>query len=114
MKKRWLAFWIATALAAGTVVIAFGFSFGFLVVIPTAAVWLIAFFHFRSIGYSVENRRLLIRSGVLFGKRRVIELSSVLWTTEVKIGSATLFSVLHTAGGKAVVFLPREFLTIST
>lgn len=107
MKKLWHVFWILTVLAAGAAVFA-AFAlpreFAALIVAAGAVVWLAAFFRFRSVEYSLENERLLIRGGVLVKRERSLPMKSVLWHTTVKFGSAALFSVLHTASGRAVVF----------
>ena len=75
-----------------------------------AAVWTAFFFHFRSIGYTVENGVLIIRSGFLVKAERRISISDILWQTTVKFGSVMLFSVIHTAAGRAVIFAPAELL----
>lgn len=107
MKKLWHVFWILTALGAGALV---GSAFALphtliaLLAAEGAAVWLAAFFHFRSIKYSVENERILIRGGVLIKRERTLPVQSILWRTTVKFGSIMLFTVLHTASGRVVVF----------
>ncbi len=57
-----------------------------------------------SIKYSVENDKLIIKSGILIKKKRIVKFSAVLWKTAVKIGTKPLFTVLHTASGKLIVF----------
>lgn len=107
MKKLWYVFWILTALGAGVLVgsaFALPHTLSAILDFVGAAAWLAAFFYFRSIKYSVENERILIRGGVLIKRERVLPLQSVLWRTTVKFGSVALFTVLHTASGRAVVF----------
>lgn len=107
MKKLWHAFWILTALGAGALVgsaLALPRKFGVLLAAAGAAVWFVMFFRFRSVEYSVENDRILIRGGVLIKSERALSIQSVLWKTTVKLGSAALFTVLHTASGRVVVF----------
>ena len=77
-------------------------------VLSGAAVWSIFFAHFRSIEYAVENNGLVIRGGVLIKAERRISISDILWRTTVKFGSVVLFSVIHTAAGRAVIFAPTE------
>ena len=81
----------------------------FFVLLGTA-VWAVFFIHFRSIGYTVENGVLIIRSGFLVNAARRISISDILWQTTVKFGSVMLFSVTHTAAGRAVIFAPDELL----
>ena len=78
-------------------------------VLSGAAVWTVFFFHFRSIGYFVENGVLIIRGGFFLKAERRIAICDILWRTAVKIGSVMLFSVIHTAAGRAVIFAPFEF-----
>lgn len=74
------------------------------VVIAGLAVWGAAFARFKSIEYFVESSRLVIRRGILFRAETSLKKTGILWVTTVKIGSATLFSVLHTASGRVIVF----------
>lgn len=73
-------------------------------VVLGAAAWTVFFFRFRSIGYAVEKDRLIIRGGVLIRTERNVKKTDILWTTAVRIGSVTLFSVIHTAAARVVVF----------
>ena len=59
---------------------------------------------FRSMKYTVENRALMIRRGIIFRAETRLEFSKILWLTVVKIGSMALFTVLHTASGRVVIF----------
>lgn len=77
-------------------------------VIAGAAVWTAAFARFRSIEYIDDGERLVIRRGVFFRAETSLKRSGILYVTTVKIGSVTLFSVLHTASGAVVVF--AEFI----
>ncbi len=110
MKKLWRVFWILTALGAAALsvgaVFAARFSWVLCAVLVTAgaAAWAYLFLRFRAIRYSVENERIVIRGGVLIKSERTVPNASVLWSTTVKIGSAVLFTVLHTASGKIAVF----------
>lgn len=79
-------------------------AFGALAALIGAAVWTAMFARFKSIEYIVENSRLVIRRGILFRSETSLKKSSILWTSTVRFGSATLFSVLHTASGSVIVF----------
>lgn len=69
-----------------------------------AGFWAAAFFRFRSIEYLDDGERLIIRRGVFFRAETSLKKSGILYVTTVKIGSVTLFSVLHTASGRVIVF----------
>ena len=68
------------------------------------AAWTYFLFRFRAVEYAVENGLIVIRGGVLIKSERTLPKSSVLWTTTVRIGSAVIFTVLHTASGKIALF----------
>lgn len=112
MKKRWVFFWIMTGLGAAAVSggcwAAFRTARTAWVVFWTAALlvaaWAVFFFRFRSIEYAAENDCLIIRGGVLIRTERIVKKTDVLWITTVKIGSVVLFTVIHTAAARAVVF----------
>ena len=74
-----------------------------------AAAWFLFYFHFRSIVYSVENGELVIRGGFFIKAERRIRAQDILWRTSVRFGSVMLFSVLHTAAGRAVIFAKPQF-----
>lgn len=110
MKKNYRLFFVFTAFWAGGVsagAVCLARISGALclgVVIAGAAVWAILFARFRSIEYAVENSRIIIRRGVLFRSETALKISGILWITTVKFGSVELFSVLHTASGRVIVF----------
>ena len=66
------------------------------------------FARFRSIKYIDEKERFIIKSGLLIKTERIIPKSSVLWKSTVSFFGVFMFSVIHTASGKAVVFAPLE------
>lgn len=76
----------------------------FWAVVLGAAAWAVFFFRFRSTEYAAANDCLIIRGGVLIRTERIVKKTDVLWTTTVKIGSVVLFTVIHTAAARAVVF----------
>ena len=78
-------------------------------VLSGTAVWAVFFFHFRTIRYSVENGVLTIHGGFFIKAERRISIRDILWRTTVKFGSVVLFSVIHTAAGRAVIFAKSEF-----
>lgn len=110
MKKIYRVFVIFTVLLTGGAIAAaiclsgISGALSAAVVIAGAAAWAAAFARFRSIEYIVENSRLVIRRGVLFRSETTLKISSILWISTVKFGSAVLFSVLHTASGRVLVF----------
>ena len=112
MKKRWSLFWILSGVFAAAVTVGGAFAARFSEIlcavfcISGAAVWAVFFAHFRTIGYSVEKDTLIIRGGFFIRAERHISISDILWRTTVKIGSVVLFSVIHTAAGRAVIFAP--------
>lgn len=69
-----------------------------------AGFWSAAFFRFKSIEYRGDGERLIISRGIFFRAETSLEKSGILYVTAVKIGSMTLFSVLHTASGRVVLF----------
>lgn len=73
-------------------------------VILGAGFWSAAFFRFKSIEYRDDGERLVIIRGIFFRAETSLKRSGILYATTVKIGSMTLFSVLHTASGRAVLF----------
>lgn len=80
-----------------------------LLIIIGAVGWLWAFLHFQSVEYYVENGHLIIRRGVFIKSDTRVARSDILWRSAVKFGSATLFSVIHTAAGSIVVFAEIAF-----
>lgn len=116
MKKTWCLFWIFTVVFIAAVTVGGVFAARFnemlsaVFVLSGVAVWTVFFVHFRSIGYSVENGELIIRGGFFVKAERRISVSDILWRTTVRSGSVMLFSVIHTAAGRAVIFAPAELL----
>ena len=114
MKKSWCLFWIFSVVFAAAVTIGGAFaarvSGGLcaVFVLSGAAVWAGFFAHFRTIAYSVENGELIIRGGFFIRAERRISIRDILWRTTVRFGSVVLFSVIHTAAGRAVIFAPAE------
>ena len=115
MKKTWCLFWIFTVIFAAAVTVGGVFAARFnemlsaVFALSGAAAWAVFFVHFRSIGYSVENGELIIRGGFLVKATRSISIRDILWRTTVRLGSVVLFSVIHTAAGRAVIFTKPEF-----
>lgn len=90
--------------AAGYFLLRFSWMLSLALVILGAGFWTAAFFRFRSIEYLDDGERLIVRRGIFFRAETSLEKSGILYVTNVKLGSITLFSVLHTASGRAVVF----------
>ena len=116
MKKTWCLFWIFTVVFAAAITVGGVFAarvsgvLSAVFVLSGAAVWTMFFVHFRTIRYSVENGELIIRGGFFLKAERRIAIRDILWRTTVKIGSVVLFSAIHTAAGRAVIFAPAELL----
>ena len=77
-------------------------------VISGTVVWAGFYAHFRTVRYAVENGDIIIRGGFFLKAERRISIRDILWRTTVKIGSVVLFSVIHTAAGRAVLFAHVE------
>lgn len=90
--------------AAGYFLLRFSWILSLALVILGAGFWTAAFFRFRSIEYLDDGERLIVRRGIFFRAETSLEKSGILYVTTVKLGSITLFSVLHTASGAVVVF----------
>ena len=115
MKKSWCLFGVFSVVFAAAVTVGGVFAarvnavLSAVFVLSGTAVWAVFFAHFRSIGYSVENGTLIIRGGLFIKSERRISVRDVLWRTTVKVGYVVLFSVIHTAAGRAVIFASPEF-----
>ncbi|MBD5384685.1 MAG: PH domain-containing protein [Ruminococcaceae bacterium] len=110
MKKHWGAFWITeTVVLTGTaaaVIALIGLYLPLSVLagvcggIGAAAYWL----HFRSLKYSLENGRIVIRKGISVRSQREIPVESILMAQSAELFGRTLYTSLSTAGGRAVLF----------
>ena len=114
MKKSWCLFWILSGVFAAAVTVGGVFAarvsevLSAVFVLSGAAVWTGFFSHFRTIVYSVENGEIVIRGGFFIKAERRISVRDILWRTTVRFGSVVLFSVVHTAAGRAVLFAHVE------
>lgn len=119
MKKSWCLFLILSVVFAAGITVGGMFAarvsgvLSAVFVISGAAVWTGFFAHFRTVGYAVENGVLIIRGGFFLKAERRISVRDILWRTTVRIGSAVLFSVIHTAAGRAVLFTRAELFISS-
>ena len=110
MKKLYsffVFFSVASALAvgaAGYFLLRFSWILSLAILIIGAGFWTAAFFRFRSIEYLDDGELLIVRRGIFFRAETSLEKSGILYATTVKLGSVTLFSVLHTASGRVVIF----------
>lgn len=114
MKKLWSVFWITEALIlTGTAAAATalwlaswlpGAAAGISGALAAAAYRL----HFRSLGYSFEDGRVIVQKGFIVRSRREIPIESVLMRQEVTLFGRTLYTALTTAGGTAVLFCRIE------
>ncbi|MDE6731412.1 MAG: hypothetical protein K2J77_00860 [Oscillospiraceae bacterium] len=90
--------------AAGYFLLRFSWILSLVILILGAGFWTAAFFRFRSIDYLDDGEVLTIRRGIFFRAETSVGKSGILYVTTVKFGSVTLFSVLHTASGRVVIF----------
>lgn len=110
MKKTFSVFVIFSVIltaafgAAAVFLWNFSWIFSLALAILGGGIWLAAFLRFRSIEYRDDGERFFIRRGVFFHAESSVKKSGILYITTVKFGSATLFSVIHTASGAVVVF----------
>ena len=114
MKKKWNAFCAVmilgicaqAALTVRAAKISLWLSAASAAVFVLAAAYFWA--RFRSIEYIRDGERLVIRSGVLIKTEKIILNSRVLWKSTVTLCGVFMFSVLHTASGRAAVFAPLD------
>lgn len=114
MKKHWGVFAITeTVITVGTLaaVLALAPSFpmlsaiaGISGVIGAAAYWA----HFRSLDYSVERGRIIVRKGVLVRSVTEIPTESILMIRSTELMGRVLYTSLCTVGGRAVLFCEVE------
>lgn len=110
MKKLYSFFVIFSVLlalavgAAGIFLSRFSWIFSLALVILGAGFWATAFFRFKSIEYRDDGEALIITRGIFFRAETAVKKSGILYVTAVRIGSTTLFSVIHTASGKVILF----------
>lgn len=110
MKKLFCPFIIFSVIlalavgAAGYFLLSFSWILSLALFILGAGFWGAAFFRFKSLEYRDDGERLIISRGIFFRAETSLAKSGILYVTTVKIGSITLFSVLHTASGRVVIF----------
>lgn len=80
----------------------------FLLVILVLAAAL--FFHFKSIAYTFNDDGIEIASGIIIKTGKFIDKKNILWKTAVKIGKFVPITVLHTAGGRVILFTDAKEL----
>lgn len=118
MKKSWAAYWTADFLAAAAAALLFSFGLfiraaGILAAAVFLLWWTVYFFR---LDYSLDNNEIIIQSGIIFRKKIHIPRVNILWTTRASfcVGKRLripLFTLIRTAGGKAVIFC--DYLTES-
>lgn len=69
-----------------------------------ACVWFAVYFC--TLKYRVADNVLYITGGIIFRRTHILPLERILWRTRVlaPLGSRAILTVLHTAGGAAVIF----------
>lgn len=110
MKKLHSFFVIFSAISALAVgaaayfLLRFSWILSLVIIIIGAGFWTAAFIRFKSVEYLDDGERLIVRRGIFFCAETALKKSGILYVTTVKLGSMTLFSVLHTASGRVFVF----------
>lgn len=110
VKKHWGVFAITEAvLLAGTLAAVFALAPSFPIlsalagasgIIGAAAYWA----HFYSLGYSADDRRIIIRKGIIVRSVREIPTESILMIQSTELMGRILYTTLYTVGGRAVLF----------
>lgn len=111
MRKSWGVFWLVALGGAAAVLLLW-----------RAALWLGAAgtavfggvlvwwgLYYRGLHYRLDNKELIIQSGLVFRKEYHIPRVNILWVTRIGLWlgagrRAALCTVIRTAGGKAVIF----------
>lgn len=108
VRKRWAMYWLTEAaliILCGGVCTLFPGSMmtAAVVLVILSAVWL---WYYYRLEYSVSGGALKISSGIIFRKHRLIPPENVLW--ELRLTLPPLWNsamvVLHTSGGRTVIF----------
>lgn len=77
-------------------------------IICTAVILLCIYFwlYFFSLEYHTADNALYISGGLIFRRTHILPLERILWRTRLltPFGSSAILTVLHTAGGAAVIF----------
>ncbi len=105
LKKSRTAFFavLTAAVIVASAAAVFLRLFSALILLTAFTVWWTLYF--RSLEYETSDNTLTIKSGFVFGKIRKIPLSSVLRTTVILIpNNKPVASIIHTAGGNALIF----------
>lgn len=69
--------------------------------ILAALIWI---FHFNSIKYTISEKILTIKSGIIFKKTKIIPLDKVLLKSSYAFGKTVFLTIIRTAGSFAVIF----------
>lgn len=79
--------------------------------LPIFILWAAAFgiwwtLYFRSTEYSIISDNLVLRSGILFRKRRCIPVENIQWVMRLKLPflQQAVLTAVHTASGAVVIF----------
>lgn len=71
-----------------------------LVILLLMLLWL----RFRTLRYNFDSEKIEIRYGIFIKSVKTIKRTQILWKTVVKLRDRVLFTVLHTAAGKEILF----------
>lgn len=105
MKKSLGAFYlVAAAILAAAAALALIYSAWLMLsAVPPLLWWAL---YFRSLDYSIQGKSILICSGFLFKKRRIVPLENIQRVMHLSCVflKNTIFSVIYTASGRIVIF----------
>lgn len=79
---------------------------GFLIIwisVVFAGIWSYLLWRFSTIKYKANDSKLEIRSGIFIKTVRRVDLSQILWKSQITIGKAAV-TILHTSAGSVVLF----------
>lgn len=107
IKKRWSIYWISEAGALSLFVVLSVLSgrlllIGGAVLVLLSVIWTVYYY---KLEYSACGGTINLSSGILFRRHRRLPPENILWTMRLGLpGCGTVMTVLHTSGGRAVIF----------
>ena len=102
MKKRWVIFWLAEAAGLAVFILPWRIVSAAVYCILSVIWWL----YYHSLEYTYSNNNVVINSGVISRRKKVLQLENILW----KMGLSSplirgdFVTVLHTSGGRIILF----------
>lgn len=108
IRKRWCIYWISEAAALTIYLILTLISGRFLVIcgallVILSVIWLIYYYRLK---YSASGGMINISAGIIFRRYRRLPPENILWTMRLSFSpiKGAIMTVLHTSGGRAVIF----------